>query len=175
MAKIAILVKKGIKSDVNRKILADSNAFSRISFIFNLGRNTCMRANKNEAKMDDLAWQAMIVSLFRQSERQTLNLIISITGCSTDDAPMLIKNIFHLIRRGIIYIPEARLKIFYESPELVDVYLIKDFDEAMKELAQELSKLRIETERLTKLKNIPQKVLIDLRNYAAGKYIENVR
>ena len=88
---------------------------------------------------------------------------------------MLITNIFHLIRRGIIYIPEARLKIFHESPELVDVYLIKDFDEAMKELAQELSKLRGEAERLAKLKNIPQKVLIDLENYAAGKYIEKVR
>ncbi len=134
-----------------------------------------MRTNKIAQKLDDLAWQAMIVSLFRQSERQTLNLIISITGCSTDDAPMLINNIFHLIRRGMIYIPEARLKIFHESPELVDVYLITDFDEAMKELAQELSKLRIEAERLAKLKNIPQKVLIDLRNYEAGKYIEKVR
>ena len=132
-----------------------------------------MRDHEFDFRVEDLAWQTMIVSLFRQSERQTLNLILSIVGVSTpEDASTLVSNIFHLVRKGVIYIPEARLKILYEAPESVDVYLIKNFDEAMKELAQELKKLRVEASRLSEIKEIPQKVLIDLKNYAAGKYIE---
>lgn len=133
-----------------------------------------MKESEFNPKIKDLAWQIMIVSLFRQSERQTLNLITVIVGVSTpEDAYTLISNIFHLVRKGIIYIPEARLKILHDAPELVDVYLIKNFDEAMKELAQELSELRIEVTHLSEIKEIPKKVLIDLENYAAGKYIEN--
>jgi len=133
-----------------------------------------MKESEFNPKIKDLAWQVMIVSLFRQSERQTLNLITAIVGVSTpEDAYTLISSIFHLVRKGVIYIPEARLKILHDAPELVDVYLIKNFDEAMKELAQELSELRIEVTHLSEIKEIPKKVLIDLENYAAGKYIEN--
>jgi hypothetical protein len=132
-----------------------------------------MKDNGIDLKMEDLAWQTMIVSLFRQSERQTLNLIMSIVGVKTpDDASLLIDNIFRLVRKNIIYIPEARLKIIHDTPELVDVYLIKGFDEAMKGLAQELDELRGKAVRYSESNHIPQKVLIDLKNYASGKYIE---
>ena len=132
-----------------------------------------MKDNGIDLKMEDLAWQTMIVSLFRQSERQTLNLIMSIVGVKTpDDASILIENIFLLVRKSIIYIPEARLKIIHDTPELVDVYLIKSFDEAMKELAQELDDLRGRITRYSKSNHIPQKVLIDLENYTSGKYIK---
>lgn len=139
-----------------------------------------MRDHKSDHKLDprieDLAWQTMIVSLFRNSERQTLNLITSIVGVKTpEDAYTLVSNIFHLVRKGVIYIPEARLKILYDAPELVDVYLIKNFDESMKELAQELKELRIEANCLSEIKEIPQKVLIDLKNYSEGKYIEKIQ
>ncbi len=135
-----------------------------------------MRDHKLDPRIEDLAWQTMIVSLFRNTERQTLNLITSIVGVSTpEDAYTLVSNIFHLVRKSVIYIPEARLKILYDAPELVDVYLIKNFDESMKELAQELNELRIEATRLSEIKEIPQKVLIDLKNYSEGKYIEKVQ
>lgn len=153
-----------------------SEAFSRLFFIPAFVEVSCMRENKIDSRIEDLAWQSMIVSLFRQSERQTLNLITSIVGVSTPaDLSQLINTIFHLVRKGVIYIPEARLKILHEAPELVDVYLIKDFDESMKQLTQELDELRIEAVRLSKFKNIPNKVFIDLKNYAAGKYIEKGR
>jgi len=134
-----------------------------------------MKDHGIDLKMEDLAWQTMIVNLFRQSERQTLNLIMSIVGVKTpDDASMLIDNIFCLVRKNIIYIPEARLKIILDAPEFVDVYLIKGFDEAMKGLARELDELRGKVTRHsnTNHKSIPQKVLIDLKNYASGKCIE---
>ncbi|MFX0124488.1 MAG: hypothetical protein ACFFAE_12720 [Candidatus Hodarchaeota archaeon] len=132
-----------------------------------------MKDNGIDLRIEDLAWQTMIVSLFRQSERQTLNLIVSIVGVTTpDDATTLINNIFHLVRKGVIYIPEARLKIFHDAPELVDVYLIKSFNEAMNELAQELDELRGKIAHFSETNQIPQKVLIDLKNYASGKYIE---
>ena len=135
-----------------------------------------MRDHKLDTRIEDLAWQTMIVSLFRNSERQTLNLITSIVGVSTpEDAYTLVRNIFHLVRKNVIYVPEARLKILYDAPELVDVYLIKNFDESMKELAQELKELRIEANSLSEIKEIPQKVLIDLKNYSEGKYIEKVQ
>ncbi len=73
----------------------------------------------------------------------------------------------------MIYIPEARLEIFHEAPELVDVFLIKEFHEAMRMLVDELSELRIKINRLAKLNFIPQKVYIDLKNYAEGKYINS--
>lgn len=123
-------------------------------------------------RIEDLAWQVLIVSVFRQAERQTLNLIISTVGVSTpEEASTLINHIFRLIRKGYIYIPEARLKIFHDAPELVDVHLLKDFNEAMRELAQELKELRFEAEKLSELSVIPKKVLIDLKNFAAGKYV----
>lgn len=132
-----------------------------------------MKTHGIDLRMEDLAWQTMIVSLFRQTERQTLNLILSIVGVTTpEDATTLINNIFRLVRKSIIYIPEARLKIIHDAPEMVDVYLIKAFDEAMKELAQELDELRGKVAHSSKMKQIPQKVLIDLENYASGKYIE---
>jgi hypothetical protein len=77
-----------------------------------------------------------------------------------------------LVRKNVIYIPEARLKIIHEAPELVDVYLIKNFNEAMKELAQDLDELRGKVARYSESNHIPQKVLIDLKNYTSGKYIE---
>ncbi|UCE13873.1 MAG: hypothetical protein JSV04_01540 [Candidatus Heimdallarchaeota archaeon] len=137
-----------------------------------------MRVQKSrsdsDSKIEELAWQVMICSVFRQSERQTLNLIISSVGVTTPkEATTLLRNIFCLIRRGVIYIPEARLKIFHDAPELVDVYMIRDFDEVMRELAHELRELRVELKHLSS-KRIPRKVLIDLKNYAEGKYIQAV-
>ncbi|MFX1515246.1 MAG: hypothetical protein ACFFC6_02990 [Promethearchaeota archaeon] len=132
-----------------------------------------MKEHGIDLQIEDLAWQAMIVSLFRQSERQTLNLILSIVGVKTpEDTSTLIDNIFCLVRKSIIYIPEARLKIIHDTPEMVDVYLIKGFDEAMKELAQELEELRGKVAQYSEKDQIPQKVLIDLKNYTSGKYIE---
>ncbi|MFX1507197.1 MAG: hypothetical protein ACFFDC_14040 [Promethearchaeota archaeon] len=132
-----------------------------------------MKDNGIDLKMENLAWQTMIVSLFRQSERQTLNLIMSLVGVKTpEDASKLIDNIFCLVKKSIIYIPEARLKIIHDTPEIVDVFLIKSFDEAMKGLTQELNELREKIAHYSGLNHIPQKVLIDLKNYASGKYIE---
>ncbi len=123
--------------------------------------------------VEDLAWAVMIVSVFRHTERQTLNLISSLVGVkSPDEASTLIKHIFKLVRKGIIYIPEARLQIFHEAPELVDVYFIHhDFDSCMKDLVKELNKLKLEMKRLAERKIIPDKIFIDLKNWSQGKYI----
>ncbi len=133
-----------------------------------------MSSNESEAQLEVIAWQVMIVSVFRHTERQTLNLLLSLLGISSiDDASRLIEQIFELIRKGIIYIPEARLEIFHEAPELVDVYLIKDFDVAMRSLVEELSELRVRLSQLEQLDFIPQKVHIDWKNYVEGKYIDS--
>ena len=92
-----------------------------------------MNDHETEALLEIIAWQVMIVSVFRNTERQTLNLLLSILGISSvDESTRFIEQIFELVRKGIIYIPEARLEIFHDAPELVDVYLIQDFDTAMK-------------------------------------------
>ena len=117
----------------------------------------------------------MIVSVFRSSERQTLNLLFTLVGIKdNEESNQLLSHIFELVRRGIIYVPEARLEIFQTSPERVDVYLIKDFDETMHDFTHELNQLRIEIEELKKIGEIPNKVLIDLKNMAEGKYIESI-
>ncbi len=126
---------------------------------------------ETEVYLETIAWQVMIVSVFRNTERQTLNLLLSLLGISTlEESIRLVEQIFELIRKGIIYIPEARLEIFHEAPEMVDVYLIKDFDEAMRSPVTELSELRIKINRLATLNFVPQKVYIDIKNYAEGKY-----
>ncbi|NHJ01118.1 MAG: hypothetical protein EAX86_03200 [Candidatus Heimdallarchaeota archaeon] len=122
--------------------------------------------------VEDLAWEVLIVSAFRQAERQTLNLITSLVGVTKpEELSCLVSHIFRLVRRGVIYIPEARLEIMHHAPELIDVYLLKDFNEVMRELAENLKKLRIEEAKLKHIDHIPNKVLIDLKNLAAGKYI----
>ena len=96
-----------------------------------------------DAHLNSIANQAMIVSVFRNADQQRLNLILSTLGIiSLDETAKFIENIFELVRKGIVYIPEARLEILHDSPELVDVFLITDFDVAMNMLVLELSKLR---------------------------------
>lgn len=128
---------------------------------------------KLDPQLEDLAWEIMIVSVFRNTERQTLNLIASLVGVvSSEEASLLITHIFKLVRKGIIYIPEARLEIFHEAPELVDVYFIHDdFDSCMRGLVQELDALRLEMKRLVEKTVIPQKFFIDLKNWSQGKYV----
>ncbi|MFX0087935.1 MAG: hypothetical protein ACFFAU_19945 [Candidatus Hodarchaeota archaeon] len=132
-----------------------------------------MMNDELDPRVEDLAWAVMIVSVFRHTERQTLNLIASLVGAkSPDEASTLIKHIFKLVRKGIIYIPEARLQIFHEAPELVDVYFIHhDFESCMKDLVKELNKLKLEMKRLAERKIIPDKIFIDLKNWSQGKYI----
>ncbi|MFX0174268.1 MAG: hypothetical protein ACFE9L_20500 [Candidatus Hodarchaeota archaeon] len=125
-------------------------------------------------RFNDLAWEIMVCSIFRQSEKTTLNLIITLVGISSEEeASELINHIFRLVRKGVIYVPEARLETFKEAPERIDVYMLQDFNETMRELGQQLKELRIEIDGQKELARIPQKVLIDLKNYAEGKYIQN--
>ncbi|MHA1969423.1 MAG: hypothetical protein ACW964_16695 [Candidatus Hodarchaeales archaeon] len=132
-----------------------------------------MLSSEIDPLVEDLAWEVMIVSVFRQTERQTLNLISSLVGVTDPrETSTLVKHIFRLVRKGIIYIPEARLQIFHETPELVDVYFIHpDFDTCMKGLVQELNNLKAEMKRLAERKKIPEKIFIDLKNWSQGKYI----
>lgn len=133
-----------------------------------------MNDRKTDAHLEAIAWQVMIVSVFRNTERQTLNLLLSILGIkSIDEGTRFVQQIFELVRKGVIYIPEARLEIFHEAPELVDVFLIKDFHDSMKSLVQELSDLRIKINKLATLNFVPKKVYIDMKNYAEGKYIDS--
>ena len=102
-----------------------------------------MNKSRTDAHLDSIANQAMIVSVFRNTDQQRLNLILSTLGIiSLDETAKFIENIFELVRKGVVYIPEARLEILHDSPELVDVFLITDFNVAMNMLVSELSELR---------------------------------
>jgi hypothetical protein len=126
-------------------------------------------------KFKELAWSVMICSVFRQSEKTTLNLIVTLVGIHNEaEANALIHHIFRLVRKGIIYVPEAQLDVFKETPERVDVYLMKDYNETMQNLSQELRELRIELDGRKAAYHIPKKVLIDLKNFAAGKYVGTI-
>lgn len=126
-----------------------------------------------DSLVENLAWEIMIVSVFRNTERQTLNLLASLVGViNPEEASLLITHIFKLVKKGIIYIPEARLEIFHEAPELIDVYFIHDdFDSCMRGLVQELETLKLEMKRLEERKIIPEKFFIDLKNWSQGKYV----
>ena len=133
-----------------------------------------MNDHETEELLETIAWQVMIVSVFRNTERQTLNLLLSLLGInSLEESTRFVEQIFELVRKSFIYIPEARLEIFHEAPELVDVYLIQDFDTAMRSLVDELSELRIKIKQLANLNFVPQKVYIDIKNYTEGKYINS--
>ena len=102
-----------------------------------------MNNSRTDAHLDSIANQAMIVSVFRNTDQQRLNLLLSTLGVfSLDETTNFIENIFELVRKGIVYIPEARLEILHDSPELVDIFLITDFDVAMNTLVAELAELR---------------------------------
>jgi len=102
-----------------------------------------MNGHKTDAHLESIAWQVMIVSVFRNTDQQRLNLILSTLGIiSLKETTKFIENIFELVRKGIVYIPEARLEILHDSPELVDIFLITDFNVAMNILVAELSELR---------------------------------
>jgi hypothetical protein len=128
-------------------------------------------------RLKDLAWEIMCVSAFRQSERQSLNLIITLSGISSqEEASELLSHLFRLVRKGTIYIPEARLEIFKDAPERVDVYLTRNFHQTMRDLGEELKELHITVDNIAEeVPQIPQKVLIDLKNQALGKYIDSIK
>jgi len=125
---------------------------------------------------DHLASQIMIISSFRNSERQTMNLILSLVGIQTkEDADDFLLHIFDLIRQNVLYVPEAQLSWFIEKPESVDVYLTQDFYQIMRSLIQKLEQLHLSIERANSQEKIPKKVLIDLQNIAQGKYVGTTR
>jgi len=94
-------------------------------------------------KLNELAWKIMVCSVFHQSEKTTLNLIITLVGISSkEEASELIHHIFRLVRKGVIYVPEACLETFKEAPERIDVCMMKNFDQTMKELGQKIKELR---------------------------------
>jgi len=102
-----------------------------------------MTNSRTDAHLDSIANQAMIVSVFRNTDQQRLNLLLSTLGIiSLDETTKFIEDIFELVRKGVVYIPEARLEILHDSPELVDIFLITDFEDAMNMLVTELSILR---------------------------------
>ncbi|MHA2032106.1 MAG: hypothetical protein ACW99Q_22275, partial [Candidatus Kariarchaeaceae archaeon] len=69
-----------------------------------------MNKSRTDVHLDSIANQAMIVSVFRNTDQQRLNLILSTLGIiSLDETAKFIENIFELVRKGIVYIPEARL------------------------------------------------------------------
>ncbi|MFX0204837.1 MAG: hypothetical protein ACFFDT_02550, partial [Candidatus Hodarchaeota archaeon] len=52
-------------------------------------------------EFNELAWEIMVCSVFRQSEKTTLNLIITLVGISSEEeASELINHIFRLVRKG---------------------------------------------------------------------------
>jgi hypothetical protein len=102
-----------------------------------------MNTSRSDNHLDSIANQAMIVSVFRNTDQQRLNLLLSTLGVlSLDETTKFIEDIFVLVRKGVVYIPEARLEVLHDSPELVDVFLITDFEDAMNMLVTELSELR---------------------------------
>ncbi len=133
-----------------------------------------MLSSKLDPLVENLAWEVMIVSVFRNTEIQSLNLIATLVGVpeGTSSYHDFVKHIFRLIRKGIIYIPEARLQIFHDAPELVDVYFLhSDFDTCMKGLVKELNNLKAEMTLLAERRKIPEKFFIDLKNWSQGKYV----
>ena len=82
----------------------------------------------SEAEMEQLADRALILLSFKDTDTQNLRFILNLLGIRTlKEKRAILKEIFRLIRKGIVYIP-AGLPQLIDQGSQFDIDAVQDMD-----------------------------------------------
>ncbi|UCE14988.1 MAG: hypothetical protein JSV04_07365 [Candidatus Heimdallarchaeota archaeon] len=107
----------------------------------------------SEEEMNQLADRALILLSFKDTDTQNLRFILNLLGIRTpQEKQAILKEIFRLIRKGIVYVPKGLPQLLDQRsqfnidylPELenLDICLLCPHDRLIRELQKEIAKIR---------------------------------
>ncbi|MFX1285645.1 MAG: hypothetical protein ACFFB5_18540 [Promethearchaeota archaeon] len=116
-------------------------------------KNILKEINLTEEERTQLTDRALILLSFKDTERQNLQFLLNILGIQTlKEKENILREIFRLIREGIVYVPQGLAKLIDEgtlfninNPENIrdiDLYLLCPYDQLIKEIQDEIINLR---------------------------------
>ncbi|UCG89901.1 MAG: hypothetical protein JSU57_05410 [Candidatus Heimdallarchaeota archaeon] len=120
-------------------------------------RNLSKEIEITEEERVQLTDRALILLSFKDTERQNLQFLLNLLGIQTlQEKENLLREIFRLIREGIVFVPQGLAKLVDEgtlfninNPETIrniDLYLLCPYDELIKEIQNEIIILRASAE-----------------------------
>ncbi|MFX0014465.1 MAG: hypothetical protein ACFFB2_09015 [Promethearchaeota archaeon] len=106
-----------------------------------------------EAEMNQLADRALILLSFKDTDTQNLRFILNLLGIRTPkEKKAILKEIFRLIRKGIVYIPAGLPQLVdsgshFNIDDLQDIdninlCLLCPYDKLILEIQKEIAKIR---------------------------------
>jgi len=107
----------------------------------------------SEAEMSQLADRALILLSFRDTDTQNLRFILNLLGIRTlKEKENILKEIFRLIRKGIVYIPVGLPQLIDQGSQFnidnvqdldnINLCLLCPYDKLIQEIQKEIAKIR---------------------------------
>jgi hypothetical protein len=118
-------------------------------------KNVLSEINISDEDKTRLTDRTLILLSFKDTEKQNLELLLNLLDIHTlQEKENILREIFRLIQEGIVYIPQGLAKIIDQGtlfnindPEKIrniDLYLLCPYDQLIKEIQDEIIKLRKE-------------------------------
>lgn len=106
-----------------------------------------------EAEIGQLADRALILLSFKDTDTQNLRFILNLLGIRTlKEKRNIIKEIFRLIRKGIVYIPAGLPQLIesgshfnidnLEDVDNINLCLLCPYDKLIQEIQKEIAKIK---------------------------------
>ncbi len=106
-----------------------------------------------ENEMNQLADRALILLSFKDTNTQNLRFILNLLGIRTlKEKKNVLKEIFRLIRRGIVYVPKGLPQLIdqgfnFNTDDLkdidnIDLCLLCPYDKLIQEIQKEIAKIK---------------------------------
>ena len=107
----------------------------------------------SESEMSQLADRALILLSFKDTDTQNLRFILNLLGIRTlNEKKAILKEIFRLIRKGIVYIPAGLPQLIDQSSQFnidafqdldnINICLLCPYDKLIQEIQKEIAKIR---------------------------------
>lgn len=107
----------------------------------------------SESEMGRLADRALILLSFKDTNTQNLRFILNLLGIRTlKEKKAILKEIFRLIRKGIVYIPTGLPQLIdqgsqfnidsFQDMDNINLCLLCPYDKLIQEIQKEIAKIR---------------------------------
>ena len=116
-------------------------------------KNALTEIEINDDERARLTDRALILLSFKDTERQNLEFLFNLLEIRTlQEKENILREIFRLIQEGIVYIPQGLARLIDQGtlfnvndPKVIrniDLYLLCPYDQLIKEIQDEIIKLR---------------------------------
>ena len=107
----------------------------------------------DDEQMEKLANRALILLSFKDTNTQNLRFVLNLLGIrSIKEKKAILKEIFHLIREGIVYVPKGLPQLLDKGsnfnidnandPENIDLCLLCPYEKLIEEIQKEIALIK---------------------------------